>query len=69
MSNNENEMRSEYEAKLIRSGERGKYAKRLREEGSNIVRIDSDLLEQFPDSEAVNKALREHIQRLEQDAR
>lgn len=69
MSSKSSEIRSEYEPELIRSGVRGKYAKQLREKGTNIVRIDTDLLEQFPDSEAVNKALREHIQRRGQDTR
>jgi hypothetical protein len=44
---------------LIRSGVRGKYAKRYRE-GTNIVLIDPDLHKLFPDSEAVNRALREY---------
>lgn len=38
-------------------GRRGKYAARYRE-GTNLVAIDPDLLELFPDAEAVNKALR-----------
>lgn len=38
----DDDIRSEYPAELIRSGERGKYAKRYRE-GSNVVVIDPDL--------------------------
>jgi len=38
-------------------GVRGKYAAHFRE-GSNVVLIDSDLSKVFPDSEAVNSALR-----------
>jgi len=38
-------------------GVRGKYAAQFRE-GSNLVLIDSDLSKVFPDSEAVNSALR-----------
>jgi hypothetical protein len=49
----------EYPEDLIRSGVRGKYAKRYRE-GTNIVLIDPDLHKLFPDSEAVNRALREY---------
>ena len=38
-------------------GVRGKYYKRAME-GSNVVLLDPDLLETFPDSDAVNTALR-----------
>lgn len=50
----EGEMLSEYD---FSSGARGKYSDRFRE-GTNLVRLDPDVAEQFPDSEAVNKALR-----------
>ena len=48
------EMRSEYD---FSSGVRGKYAK-LMAEGSNIVKLEPDVAELFPDSESVNAALR-----------
>ncbi len=48
------EMRSEYG---FSSGQRGKYAHRF-EKGSNVVVLDPDLAELFPDSESVNRALR-----------
>ena len=38
-------------------GVRGKYAKRYAE-GTNVVVIDPDVAEYFPDHDAVNKALR-----------
>ena len=38
-------------------GVRGKYAQRYRE-GTNIVRLDEDVAEKFPNSEKVNEALR-----------
>ena len=38
-------------------GERGKYAKRYAE-GTNVVALSPDVAEFFPDSEAVNAALR-----------
>ena len=38
-------------------GVRGKYAKRYAE-GTNVVVIDPDVAEYFPDNEAVNNALR-----------
>ena len=41
----------------FRQGVRGKHANLLAE-SSNLVIIDPALLEQFPDSEAVNRALR-----------
>ena len=50
-----NEMRKDYD---FRGGVRGKYAGRLRREGSNIVVLDQDVAEAFPDSRAVNRALR-----------
>lgn len=63
MSNSrEDDIRPEYPPELIRSGERGKYAERYRE-GTNIVLIDPELQEHYPDSEAVNRALREHLAR------
>lgn len=55
--NNEDTLRPEYPADLIKSGVRGKYANRYRE-GTNIVLIDADLHKLFPDSESVNRALR-----------
>jgi hypothetical protein len=48
------ETRKEYD---FSGGVRGKYARRYRE-GTNLVLIDPDLSEEFPDSEAVNRALR-----------
>ena len=38
-------------------GVRGKYAKRYHQE-SNIIVLDPDVAERFPNSEAVNQALR-----------
>ncbi|CDH43274.1 MAG: hypothetical protein IPL59_00390 [Candidatus Competibacteraceae bacterium] len=59
--NDEDTLRPEYSADLIKSGERGKYAKRYRE-GTNIVLIESDLHRLFPDSKAVNLALRKYAE-------
>jgi hypothetical protein len=55
--NNEDTLRPEYPAELIKSGVRGKYAARYRE-GTNIVLVEPDLHRLFPDSESVNRALR-----------
>ena len=60
-----NDLRSEYPVELIRSGIRGKYARRCKE-GSNIVVIDPDLSDAFPNSEAVNEALRDYLAGQEQ---
>ncbi len=59
MNNKADELREEYPEKVIKSGVRGKYANRYRE-GTNVVLIDPDLHKIFPDSESVNKALREY---------
>jgi hypothetical protein len=52
-------MRDEYDfsPEELRQGVRGKYAARFRD-GVNLVPIDPDLREIFPDAEAVNQALR-----------
>jgi len=60
MSNDKDTLRDEYPEDLIKSGIRGKHTKRYRQ-GTNIVLIDPDLHELFPDSEAVNRALREFV--------
>jgi len=53
----DDDLRPEYDLDLSK-GERGKYFKRLWKEGSNVVVLDPDVLEAFPDSTAVNTALR-----------
>jgi hypothetical protein len=60
MKRDKDTMRDEYRENLIKSGVRGKYAKRYRE-GTNVVLIDPDLHKLFPNSEAVNRALREYV--------
>ena len=52
--NNDPDMLEEYD---FTGGVRGKYAKRY-EEGTNVVVIDPDLIEYFPDHDSVNEALR-----------
>ena len=46
-------------AVLIKSGKRGKYVQSYRE-GNNIVVIAPDLHKLFPDSDSVNRALRNY---------
>ena len=60
MSSDHDTLRDEYSEDLIKSGVRGKYTKKYRE-GTNIVLIDPDLHQIFPDSEAVNRALRDYL--------
>ncbi len=60
MSSDKDTLRDEYPESLIKSGVRGKYVKAYRE-GTNIVLIDPDLHKLFPDSESVNRALREFV--------
>jgi hypothetical protein len=59
--NNDDTLRTEYPAELIKSGKRGKYASRYRE-GTNVVLIEPELHKLFPNSEAVNNALRSYAQ-------
>lgn len=60
MSNDNDTLRDDYPDDLIKSGARGKYAKSY-SEGTNVVLIDPDLHKIFPDSDAVNRALRDYL--------
>lgn len=51
----EDEILPEYS---LKGAVRGKYAARYAE-GTNVVLLDPDVAEMFPDSESVNQALRE----------
>jgi hypothetical protein len=53
-STREPEMRDEYD---FSGGVRGKYATRFAD-GSNVVVLDPDVAEVFPDAKSVNEALR-----------
>lgn len=53
----DDEMRPEYDLSKLKFVGRGIYADRYRS-GTNIVRLDSDVREAFPDDESVNEALR-----------
>ncbi len=53
----EDELRSEYRREDFGVMVRGKYAERARE-ASNLVVLDPDVAEAFPDSRTVNEALR-----------
>jgi hypothetical protein len=51
------DMRKEYDLSKLAGGVRGKYYRRATA-GTNLVLIEPDLAAMFPDSEAVNRALR-----------
>ncbi len=55
------DLHPEYAEDLIRSGIRGKYAKRYRSQ-SNVIVVDDDLTGVFPNSKAVNDALRDYLE-------
>ena len=52
------DLRSEYDLReLLKDGVQGKYVNRF-QKGTNLVLLDSDVVEIFPNDEAVNEALR-----------
>lgn len=53
----EDELRPEYDFSQMQGGIRGKYVERYRQ-GTNLVRLDPDVAQAFPDDKAVNDALR-----------
>ena len=63
MKSENDKIRDEYPKELIKSGIRGKHTRRFRE-GTNVVLIAPDLHEIFPDSKAVDKALREYLSQI-----
>ena len=54
---NNNELRSEYDLSKLKGGVRGKYYRRATA-GNNLVLIEPELTDVFPDTESVNRALR-----------
>ena len=59
MNSEKDTLRKEYSEDLIRSGVRGKYAVSFVKR-TNVALIEPDLHKLFPDSESVNRALREY---------
>jgi hypothetical protein len=51
------DLRGEYDLSHLNGGVRGKYYRRAMA-GTNLVLIEPDLAQLFPDSESVNRALR-----------
>lgn len=56
-SDEEDDLRPEYDFSQLKGGIRGKYVERYRE-GTNLVLLDPDVAAAFPDAQAVNAALR-----------
>ncbi|MGB5960494.1 MAG: hypothetical protein WBG73_07555 [Coleofasciculaceae cyanobacterium] len=57
----EDELRPEYNFAQMEGGVRGKYVERYRT-GTNLVLLDPDVAQAFPNAQAVNDALRLLIQ-------
>jgi hypothetical protein len=53
----DDDLSPEYGPAAMRAGVRGKYAQRFRE-GTNLILLDPDVAQAFPDAQAVNAALR-----------
>ena len=53
----EDELRPEYDFAQMKGGVRDKYVERYRQ-GTNLVLLDPDVAQTFPNGEAVNQALR-----------
>ena len=53
----EDELRPEYDLSKLKRRVRGKYVERYRE-GTNLVLLQPDVAEVFPDADSVNEALR-----------
>ena len=56
-SQEEDDLRPEYDFSELKDHVRGKYVERYRE-GTNLVLLDPDVAAAFPDAKAVNDALR-----------
>jgi hypothetical protein len=50
-------LRAEYDLSRLKGGVRGKYFRQATE-GTNLVLVEPELAEVFPDTESVNRALR-----------
>jgi hypothetical protein len=57
MKKNSDELRTEYDLRQIKGGVRGKYYRQATA-GTNLVLVEPELAEVFPDTKSVNRALR-----------
>jgi len=55
------DLRPEYDFDFSKA-QRGRYARRLKTEGSNLVLLEPELAKSFPDSASVNAALRSVVE-------
>jgi hypothetical protein len=55
------ELRVEYDLSKLKNRVRGKYVERF-QQGTNLILLEPEIAKAFPDSEAVNNALRMLIQ-------
>ena len=53
----DNDLRAEYDLSQLKGGVRGKYYRQATA-GTNLVLVEPELAEVFPDTESVNRALR-----------
>lgn len=53
----EDDLRPEYDLSKLKSGVRGKYAKRF-QQGTNLILLSPDVARYFPDERSVNTVLR-----------
>ena len=53
----EDDLRPEYDLSQLKGRVRGKYVERYNA-GTNLIRLEPDVAEAFPDSKSVNEALR-----------
>jgi hypothetical protein len=60
------DMRPEYDFSQLKGRVRGKYVERYRE-GTNLVLLEPDVAEAFPDADSVNEALRSLIRATEEN--
>jgi len=56
-TDNDDDLRPEYDASVLKGGVRGKYLTRYRG-GTNLALLEADVRAAFPTDEAVNQALR-----------
>lgn len=63
----EDELLAEYDFAQMERGVRGKYVERYRA-GTNLVLLDSDVAQAFPNDKAVNEALRMLIEIAQQQS-
>jgi hypothetical protein len=57
MKSTDDDLRAEYDLSHLKGGVRGKYYRQATA-GTNLVLVEPDLAEVFPDTESVNRALR-----------